>query len=178
MGGEILARLTPGGLRLDEAGIGGGTAMVDSMHVAAACAGLERWTYSLLLAKYCDDPASRREALAGAILTLELDLGLPRGAAARRMAYAVFNEWLADSLCYGCRGRGEIRSRGGLVKLCVICEGAGRAVPTARRRARQLGISVARFRQHRCENAMNRLLRELYDRQQQGLRHVYKNSVT
>lgn len=178
IGGELLARLTPGGLRIDQVGLGGGSASIDAMHVAAACAGLPRWTYSLLLAKYCGDSATAREALAGAILFLELSGRVPRGAAVRRMAYAVFEEWLSDSRCYGCAGRGEIRSRSGVVKICAICDGAGRAIPTARRRARRLGISTARFRAHKCESAMNALLHEMYDHQQKGLRHVYRKSIT
>lgn len=177
---ELMAKMTAHGVQIDKVITSGSrtTVKLDAMHMAAACTGLPRWTYALLMSKYCGDVDLTKEAmLSGAFYLIRKHPHCSDPALARMVALVAYGEWLHESRCDACKGRGAIIKRTGLISACGRCDGGGAFERSDKQRAAFLEMPVKAYRELDLDAAITRLLNHMYDRQQQGLSRVFYKAV-
>jgi hypothetical protein len=160
---ERLARLSAEFAGFDA--IFGGKAALTRSDLAAACAGISRLGFAIVMAKYVGDDDSTRKIIQGAEQSIHRHNLLADPDLAHQVASLAVLEFLGGDLCPACGGRGSVYPRGAAARSCKVCEGRGRAVPGQRRRAKLAGMPVQAWRDSGADQATKRI-RNILEREE------------
>jgi len=177
-GAYLMAKMTAKGM--DLRATHGGTVHIDSMHVAASCAGLPKMSYLLISAKYCDDVQCALECVsrvADSIQEEPLFSEIKDRAAIQRVAALAVNEWLTGTICSRCKGRKELYPTDGPVKACHVCGGTGRLKPSDQTRSRRAGISTKWWTENKVGDYIMDLRDGFSQIENSALWHIYRKAV-
>ena len=166
----MLARLNATTVRFDTGA--GGISSLESLDVAAACAGIDDLAYYLLRAKYCADEDYRGRASRELALLMD-----DRGAKGykrpsdlvelQQMAEYVVNNNITDCICKKCKGTGFVAT-----KKCPTCHGAGKKIDSLTFMAKSCGYNRNTFQARGYVDYVNYWASELAIIEDRALYHI------
>ncbi len=160
-GAYLMAKLTTRGL---QPGMSfGGKPVIDRMDVAAACSKLSSLAFHLVMAKYCDDVHSAREALGelqevmGRKAKVWADMDPLKRTA---VAAAMIAEFVSARKCGSCKGTAQV-VKGSKIEDCRVCSATGYKTISLNARAKACGIPESTFRAQRLNERYSEMMDHL-----------------